>query len=192
MDKHALAGAVNALISHPDANTLLRYVNLVTKLPADVPVCLVGEAAVVDPLLQLARQDYPAFERVLQLADRKRRQADMPPLLRDKFDGTTYQREVMLQQRARERRAVDIENLLRSEKDKLIGRARLDFMRVQASRWKELRDRMLNAERERFGGSLPKDKMREVLADFWQHVDNELDELEELARKELLNPGRRK
>lgn len=192
-NKEELLGAVNALIRSPDAQSLYDAMLAVANLAMTQPVGLVGNAAIVNPLLDLRRQNPDKYDRVLELVEARRAEAGFSPLQRpasDKFDKSDYMREFMDRKRQRQRRAVEIENIIRPGRDKLVGRARLDFMDRQAAKWKVELDAMLENAREKVGGRLAKDVMVGLRDQFWAKIDTELDELDELARKESLNPSR--
>ena len=110
-----------------------------------------------------------------------------PPLKTDeKFDRNEYQRDFMYQKRVRERRAADIENMNRTDRTKLIGTKRIEFMRTVSNRWKKRRDELLDAERKRLEGTMPLEVMRSLLEQFWAGVDDELDTLEAEARRQMI------
>ena len=187
IDKTLLLEAVNALVKTEDASKLFESFEAVARLPPDLPVKLSGDAAVLNPLLALRRQDRTKFDGVIELVEGKREAAGLPPLRQPDtprgFDKVEYQRLFMDQKRQREGRAATIENLRRPGRDKLIGVARLEFMRVQAAKWKEVRDEALRRAREDAGRTLSKPEVRAVLDAFWQTIDRELDAAEAEARK---------
>jgi hypothetical protein len=186
-----LIDAVNFLVLSPDAQTAYNSMLAIANLAKVHPVALTGTAAVLNPLLHLRLSDEEAYDRVLALVEGKRRAAGAAPLERpatDRFDKIEYMREFMDAKRQRQRRAAEIENMLRSEPDKLIGRARLDFMDGQSAKWKQELDARLEKAREMKGGRLPRAQVEAIRAAFWRSVDDRLDTLEEFARKEQLKP----
>jgi hypothetical protein len=187
IDKTLLLEAVNTLVRSDDAGRLFADFEAVARLPPDLPIKLSGDAAVLNPLLALRRQDRAKFDGVIELIESKREAAGAPPLRTPEtpkgFDKVEYQRLFMDQKRHRERRAVLVENMRRPGRDKLIGNARLEFMRVQAAKWKEVRDAALNAARETAGRTLAKAEVQEVLSAFWQKIDRELDDAEAEIRQ---------
>lgn len=183
-----IAQATAALVESSDAGWLFDALMAVVRLQVNYPVCLTGEAAVVDPLRELARDKPGALDRVLNLVDSKRAALGLPPLVppvSDKFDKREYMRQFMDQKRQRQRRAVEIENLCRSERDMLRGRSRLDFMDTQAARWKSELDERLQRAREARGGPLDQETLDTLRKQFWQWVDESLDEAEAEARRKL-------
>lgn len=185
----ALLAAASELISRADASDLFDSLQAVARLAGKArhPVALTGSAESLNPLVELARKDFAAYERVLELVDVKRQAAGLEPLkpaADDGFDKTTYMRVFMDQKRQRQRRAVEVENLQRPERDRLIGRARLDFMDVQAARWKAQLDARMATAREANGGTrLPKAVEQAVRAQLWASVDAELDAAEAAAKR---------
>lgn len=188
-DKQGVLRAANALINDPFAEKLYATLMAVTKLPKHLPIGIVGDADVMNPLLNMYHSDRDGFDRVMAMVDARRTGAGMPALVPEEvepgFDKREYQRVFMDQKRQRERRAVEIENLLRPERDKLIGIHRLEFMRHQSARWKTKRDEMVAAVKEVRGVQhLSKPELQAVLTKFWAQVDKELDALEaETVRK---------
>ena len=192
VEREALLDAVNALIRSPNAQELFDSLDALVPIARRHPIKLAGEAAVVNPLLHLRVTDLSAYDRLMALIEGKRREQGLPPLTKEpevRFDKTDYMRGFMEQKRDRQRRAADIENLIREPKDRLIGRARLDFMQAQSARWKKERDAVLDAARAANKGHLHKDQLRGILQAFWARIDRELDELEKMARAELVKPA---
>lgn len=101
-------------------------------------------------------------------------------------DKTAYMREFMQTKRIRMRRAAEIENLVRPPRDRLIGRAHLDFMDAVAAKWKAEMDRRVEVARQAAdGGRLPKETLDAVRQQFWDTVDLQLSEAEQAARERL-------
>ena len=179
-----LLTAVNRLVMQDSIEREIAALNRAVSLQSELPVVLAGDLAALNPLLQLAIDNPDGYRGVLGLIARKRVNAGRPmPHHEEPRTATDYMREFMQQKRERERRAVRIENMARSERERLIGKSRINFMRATSNKWKERRDHALEAARERRGGSLPREEMTEVLRVFWDQVDRELDELESLARQ---------
>lgn len=188
VDRQALLEAINHLVLDDDAEKKFHTITELAKLPATVPVRMTDEASCFNSMLDLARSDSQAYLKVLDLIDSKRIQRGWPPLRKPEpegFNRNEYQRDFMHQKRQRERRAVEIENMLRPARDKLIGNARLEFMRRASAKWKDRRDALVNAAREGSGGTLSKEQVTAILKRFWEQVDLELDEAEESMRRKL-------
>lgn len=189
-DKQALLAALNTLIASDDARHLFQTLTAVVNLKVVHAVALDGEAAVLNPLVDIGRTDPERFERLIAKVDGKRREALKAPLVEPKDDGfnkTEYMREFMYQKRLRMRRAAEIENKTRSPKDALIGRSRLDFMEAQAAKWKLELDRRIEVAREANGGArLPKDTMDTVRTQFWSYIDEQLDAADAAATLRIL------
>jgi hypothetical protein len=193
--KASLLEAVNALVAADNApqlySDLLGIMDAATRFGAR----FTGEREILNPLLNLAMSNRDQFLRVVSLIESKRAAAGASPLSAPPdttYDKTSYMREFMAQKRERERRAVEIENMMRGDRSPLKGRARLEFMQTQSARWKAQRDDMLAAAKQRAGSQgLKRAQEQDLIAQFWQRIDRELDELEQLARAEL-QPGARK
>lgn len=179
LDKTALLGSVNTLIASPDAHELFDKLNAVAAIATSVPVALTNGAAVLNPLLQLRTRNMEAFDRVVRMIEAKREALGYDRLVQVTrvyaYDKTSYMREFMDQKRTRQRKAADIENMLRPTRDRLLGNARLEFMRRQSAKWKELRDERLEFARVEGGGALTAAQRKQVLDEFWKQVDIDLD-----------------
>lgn len=184
--KEELVQAVNFLVLDPSAPQHFDALRSLLKVAA-LPVQFTGDLSLLNPLVELYRDDRDAFQRVLDLVDNKRSHQGWPPLQERQtdFDRNEYQREFMHQKRARERRIAEIENMSRPERDRLIGTARLEFMRRQSNVWKKRRDALLEASRKAQGGTLSKEQTNKLLSQFWEQIDAELDEAETEARSKI-------
>lgn len=194
-DKQALLEAVNDLIQDEGANFKVTAMEEVAKLQRQYPVKLSGELAVLNPMLRLMAADGDAWEQVKKLIDEKRAVAGFSPLWPGPKKETfadrknEYQRQLMARIRERANRAAEIENMQRPERDRLIGNARLEFMRITTNGWGAQRDAEIAAAKQLAGGRLSKPQIDAVRDKFWASVDAHLDEKEELVRKELLKPA---
>lgn len=174
---HPVARAAAALVEDQNAVELYEALSLVVRLvtKAHQPVGLTGDATVLGPLLDLAVERSDEYQRVLNLIDTKREQRGLPALQHRQpagFDKDEYQRVFMNEKRRRQRRAADIENDSRPERDRLVGRAREEFMRIQGHVWfTELTRRLDVARAAHGGGRVPKDVIDTVRHQFWSEVD---------------------
>lgn len=176
--KIAVVAAVNTLITSPNAHELYASLEAAGKVPTQYPVSLRGEAAVFNELLDLRRADPGAYERVIDLAEQRRETFGFDALrhaVPPGYNKVSYQREFMAQKRDRQRVAAEIENTVRPERDRLIGNARLEFMRRQSMRWKEQRDAFLQRARDAHGGRLSVGQIQTILTQFWSAVDADLE-----------------
>lgn len=187
-----LLEAVNELVGAEDARQKLDAIEAVLPAARRYGAALTGELETLNALVRLAVEAPEKYKRVLDLIDDKRKEAGLLPL-RDpvpRYDKVSYMREFMQQKRQRLRRAADIENLMRPEKDRLVGKSRIEFMDRQAAKWKEQRDRMIERARQAAGTErLSKEALDNLIRQFWANVDAELDALEDLAREERLKRG---
>lgn len=181
--KAQLVEAANLLIRSPDASDHYNMLTTVAPLVARFPLLrFVGEAEALNILAILKIGEPATYQKVIDLVEGKRGEASLPPLAElqeARFDKSAYMQQFMEQKRQRQRRAADIENMQRSERDRLIGRARLDFMQRQSEVWKQERDALLAKARDAAKpGRLSKDQLQLVVTQFWDKVDRQLDELE--------------
>jgi len=185
--------AVNILIASPNAHEQFEAVETISRIAAIHPIKLTGEGASMNALLKLRVSDPAAYERVLELVEKRRADLGYDALRTPKgagYDKVEYMRQFMDQKRERQRLAAEIENMLRSDRDKLVGSARLEFMRRQSAKWKLQRDAFLERARAGLGTkSLDKEQMQAALAQFWSAVDEELEARHAAAKAELLKPA---
>lgn len=187
--KAAIADAVNTLIVDVDAKTLFAQMQGVLEVASrNIPVQLVGRPAVLNPLLNLALTDEAAYDRVMDLVDRKRTEANLAPLQEMELDRKAYMREFMAVRRERLRRLVDTVNQLRSEQDKIRGSLRLQLEQAHAARWKDEKDAREQALRRKLGRRLTIDERQAIAAQLWEEVDLELADLEVFVNDELKKP----
>lgn len=184
--KENLAAAARLLIKRDDGPTLyqmmLECAGLMHKYRE---LRFVGAADALTTLALLKFRNANAYAGVIDLVSLKRKENGFPPLIDDPdtgFDKDAYMAEFMQQKRVRLRRAAEIENLRRPERDKLIGKARLEFMDRQSVIWASQREAALEKAKTTKGRKLTKDERRSVVDAFWQQVDDTMDELEAAIR----------
>lgn len=186
--KELLLAAVNLLIRSPDAHEHLAALEALVPVARTFNVQLMGPAAPLNALLELKLKDPDRYERMLDLVEAKRREAGFdelrPQREAGRFDKTEYMRSFMAAKRERQRRAAFIENLIRPQRDRLVGRSRIEFMERQSSKWKRELDERVNRAREAQGGRLSKETLEVLRTQFWADIDKYLDDLEAEARKE--------
>ena len=191
-DKQAMLDAVNSLILGDQTEEFFSYLLTAVNAAARAPIRLTGAAAVLNPLVELRGSNPDGYNQVLGLIDRRRATIDRAPLATPRsegYDKVGYMRAFMDQKRERQKRAVEIENLLRPEKDRLVGNARLEFMRLQSVRWKAARDRVLAETAEKMGGQVTQEVRRVTLDFFWAAIDELLEDRLEEAKKARIDPA---
>ncbi len=181
--KADLAAAANLLIRSDAASDFYEMLSAAAPLVARFPLLRFrGEASALNALATLKVGEPDTYARVIELIERKRQEAELPPLSHTAdtgFDKAAYMQQFMEQKRLRQRRAADLENMQRAERDKLVGRSRLDFMQRQSEIWKADRDALLAKAKEAAKPNrLSKDEIQAVVNQFWKRVDRQLDELE--------------
>jgi hypothetical protein len=187
--KQALAEAANTLVADADAKTLYTQMQGVLEVASrNIPVQLVGRPAVLNPLITLALSDEQAYDRVMDLIDRKRRGAGLAPLQELELARKAYMREFMAIRRERLRRLVELWNELRSENDKIRGASRLQFEQLHGARWKDEKDRREEAMRAQLGRRLTAEERRQVSTQLWEEVEEELAALQAFVREEIRKP----
>lgn len=190
IDMDEVKEAARLLVVAEDAVDLYEMLAVVIRRVGNLPVKLTGKYAQLNPLLDLYREDREVYDTVVGWVVDKRKQRELEPLRDEKaLNKNEYMREFMFELRARWRKAVEIENMLRSEKDKLKGESRRAFEKKCSKEWAAQRDSLLDAERKRLGVEhLPRETMQQILKHFWEHVDRQLEDMEELTMAELRKP----
>lgn len=193
-NRQAMLDAVNSLVAGDQTQEMFSYLLVAVGAAARAPVCLGGSAAVLNPLVELHTKNPEGYSRVLDLIDRHRAAIGRAPLTtprQEGYDKVAYMRAFMDQKRERQKLAAEIENLLRPEKDRLVGNARLEFMRQQSLRWKQVRDRVLKetAAATAGGGPLTAEMRKKTLDRFWAAIDASLQERLEAAKKARIDPA---
>jgi hypothetical protein len=187
--KAAIADAVNTLVADADAKTLYAQMLGVIEVAArNIPVQLVGRPAGLNPMITLALQDEAAYDRVMDLVDRKRTEAGLLPLQEMELDRKGYMREFMAIRRERLRRLVELWNELRSENDKIRGSNRLQFEQLHAGRWKDEKDRREQELRQQLGRRLTMEERQKISTTLWMEVDEELQALQEFVQDQIHKP----
>jgi len=185
--KNELVVAVNVLIQSPNAHHQFNMMEAVAPLLSRYKeLRLSGEADDLYPLARFKVSHPEEYVSIVELIERKRMDRGFEPLRTDtddKFDKAEYMQQFMQQKRIRQRRAADIENLQRGEREKLVGRARLDFMQRQSEQWKQERDALIDiARKAAHPRKLKREDISAVLEQFWGKLDAKLDALEAAAR----------
>ena len=190
IDMDLVKGAAKQLVTAPNASDLFKILDSAVRRGVGLPIRLTREFAAMNPLLALSQENHELYETIIQWVFDKRDAMGLDPL-RDVtvYNKNSYMREFMANKRERERRAVDIENMLRSDKDRLKGKSRIEFVQRQSAYWKHHRDKLVEAERKALGAKhLPQDVYSKVLKNFWADVDRQLDEMEMMTIEELRKP----
>lgn len=186
--REALREAVVLLVENPEAKRLYDALEATVQVAkAHHPyVRLVADAAPLNAMLDIAPLYPRVLEKLVAITDLKRVKIGLLRLVPEKheeFDKVGYMRQFMAQKRARLVRAAELENRQRPARDRLIGRARLDFMDRCAAEWKRGLDALFFKARNAQGRQLPKDIAETIRAQFWTSVDLRLDALEQNLRK---------
>ena len=188
-----LATAVDALIGDIDAQPMyLQMLGIIEMVERGFPVQLTGRPAVLNPLVDLHATDPDAFDRVVDLINRKRGEANNDPLhgpnKDDDSDRKVYMRDFMAKKREKQATLVHLWNELRSEHDKIKGVRRMEFEREHAARWQDEKKRREDALRVRLNRRLSEAERKAIANQLWEDVQTELDRLEEFVRSEVRKP----
>jgi hypothetical protein len=181
--KAELVAAANLLIRSGEARDHYEMLVAAAPLVARYPLLRFrGDAYPLNALATVKVGEPDVYRQIIDLVERKREEADLGPLVESeesRFDKSAYMQQFMEQKRQRQRRAAEIENMQRHERDKLVGRARLDFMQRQSEIWKKERDALMDKAREAAKPQrLTRDEIQIIVNQFWAKVDRQLDELE--------------
>lgn len=184
-ERAALAAAVNCLVEDADARQLHQQMLGVLELARKgMPVALTGRPAVLNPLIQLAIDDEEAYDRVLQLIERKRGERGLS-ILAPEQDRQAYMREFMAAKRHRQARLVEAWNSMLATDEQLRGQPRLEFERLHAARWIDEKTAREEYMREKLGRRLTNDERKGISLQLWADVDTELAALEQFARDNM-------
>lgn len=198
-ERSALAAGVDALIADPDAEVLHKQMlGIIELLDRGIPARLAGRAAVLNPLVDLYATDPEAFERVIELVNRKRVESGLEELaepaapagddVSEGADRRAYMREFMAQKREKQALLVKLWNELRAEDSRLKGVRRMEFEREHAARWQDEKKRREEAARERLGRRLSEAERKQIATKLWEDVQSELDELGVFVREQIRKP----
>lgn len=194
-DKDELLAAVNDLILDPSPGRKVDALSAVINLRRLYPVKLTSDFHVLNPLVEIAVFEPEFYEKTKALIDAKRIEKGYEvlwPAKHEGFDKREYQRNLMAERRRLSGRASDIENLSRGKNDQLLGTLRLDFERRQLKTWGDRLDALLEKARQANGGKLPRAESEKIRDAFWNTIEVELDEAEEIAKlKNMKLPTKR-
>lgn len=194
-EKQALLDAINNLVEDASPGYKRDAMEAVSRLRPTYPVAFTGKLRVLNPLLDMQLDAPAAWERIKHLIDDRRAKLDLEPIWPEpgrvlfKDRKNEYQRNLMASIRERCNRAVEIENMQRPEKDRLKGNPRTEFMKTVNHEWAKRRDAAIHAAAQAaLPARLSRDQISTVRDRFWESIDRELDEREELVRQEILKP----
>ncbi len=187
-EKEALALAVNTLIEDGDAESMYQAMRGVLAIARrGIPVNLTGRPAVLNPLIALAQSDEEAFDRVIDLCNRKRKERGLTSFAVDNLK-RSYMREYMAERRSRARRMSKLWNNLLPTADQIKGNARLDFEQQESAKWYDEKTRREEELREQLGRRLKRDELQSIAQQLWTDVDEDLDNFEKFVDAELAAP----
>ena len=160
MDKSRVARGLSLLVNTKEYTKRLRQLREVIDGWNDTPMLFGGELEPLNALIDVGLTSPPALERLLELAESKRKQ--VPEAKR-----VDYQRELMRGKRERLYRAVELEELVRGTP--LKGAAKMKYMRETQARWMAERQAHIKSK-----GTLSWKERNQVANQFWESVDAQL------------------
>lgn len=185
-DNTEIKEAALALTRSDAAPQLHKYLLGAIAASGALPMKLTGDAAVMNPLLWLAQDNFKKYTLLMDQVDRIRAKAELPPLQKQGFQNKPYMRDFMAAGRLRRGRASDLENKDRPARDKLRGAPRLEFERIVQAQWKKQLDGHLDRARQQTPtGRITKEALTGITNRFWAGVDTALDEKEAESRRRV-------
>lgn len=163
-----VVAAVNTLIDAPNYASLANEMTRIIETWDTHPMVYGGQLACLNALLDVGLQDRGAFERLLALAEEKRK-------LQPKARQLTYQRDLMRDRRARMSKAIELHEL---QVGPMRGAARMQEMQNIQGRWAKARQKTISD----LGDIAWKDR-NDAVARFWETIDRNLDINLAAARK---------
>lgn len=161
MNKSQIVAAVNALIAESQYAKRVRMIYDLIEEWDDAPRIFAGKLAVLNPLVDIGLDDIGKLERLLKLAESKRRL--LPQIRR-----VDYQRELMQEKRSRLAKAVQLEQMVRGVAMKPAEKKR--YREAMQSGWMAKRDAFIAAK-----GVLSWKDRNAATQEFWASIDAELD-----------------
>lgn len=159
--KQRVVEAVNFLIASANYARLINEITEIIETYDTHPMAYAGDLAVLNSLIDVGLANRDAFEKLLQLAEDKRRL--IPEAKRQ-----DYQRELMRERRARVRKAMQLHEIRTGVK--LEGAARVKFMGDLQARWRKARDQHVDAK-----GDISWKERNDAAQEFWAKIDQGLD-----------------
>lgn len=205
IDRNELLQAVNFFCTDQDAQDF--YVKLLLTLQfieeSGVRVKGLGREAIINPLVNQYLENSDTFERVIDLIQTKREQAGLPALVnpadeaesgvqrekrKDQKHRNTYFSNYMFNKRDRERRLIEAWNSMRSERDKVVGTARTEWIRQESARWLNEIEHRINKLVEQEGRRPTRAEKAAIGDKVWEEVEDEIAGLEQFARDQMRLP----
>ena len=168
VDRAKIVEAINILIQCERYAKLVNELTGILETWSEHPMAYAGKLSPLNALLDVGLESRAAFERLIKLAESKRR-------LRPKQRRQDYQRELMATRRARLAKAIDLETLLHGEMD---AAAKDKFTKAIQFRWSAARDKFIKGK-----GELTWDQRNEATQQFWAEIDAKLNSNLENERK---------
>lgn len=159
-DKDERLAAVNMLIYAQDYNKKIRGIRDMIANYDEFPTRFYGVLSPLNSLVDIGLSDQQAFNRIVALIERKRRQA--PQAKRRK-----YQANLMLERRHRLKKAIELQELT---KGVMSEDSRAAYGKALQLRWRQERDAYVKAK-----GDISWAERNEAASEFWAKIDETLD-----------------
>lgn len=187
-DKESVKAAAAALSSTEDVTKIIKWITVLEPVvDAGIEFYLLNDAEFLMPMMELRRASLDKYVVVMKGIDAARQEMGLMGLTH-RSSKSDYLREFMRTKRQRENRVLKLWNEMFSERDKLRGERRTEFMLRHAKRWNAERDARVEAMRKRLGRGVTMNEQRVVLDTLFEEIDAELDALEAFVREELRKP----
>lgn len=169
IDKHAIADAINYLVEAPNYSRIINELTQIVEQWDEHPMAYGGKLTMLNSLLEVGLTNRDAFERLLKLAEERRK---LVPRARR----TDYQRNLMRERRARIAKAREIVETTTGKP--MNAEERKDHRKSVLARWADAREEFIKDK-----GKLDWKGRNQAAGEFWEMVDRQLDENLKVARK---------
>jgi hypothetical protein len=159
--KTRVVGAVNLLILSPNYAKLVAEIRQIAADYDEHPMAYSGKLTPLNALIDVALQSTPAFDKLIELADNRRKL--IPEMKR-----TDYQRNIMQERRDRIRKVLKLHE---ARSGKISGAERKTFETETQARWMKARDEYIASK-----GELSWKDRNTAAQEFWDSIDRNLDE----------------
>lgn len=158
--KEDVVSAINLLIHAKDFAARVKELEEVIDRWEERPMIYSGHLMVLNALLDVGLEDREAFNRLIRLADERRKL--IPAMKR-----VDYQRDLMRERRARIAKAIELQELRLGAMDRI---AKEKFTKDIQARWRKARDEHIKKL-----GKLDWKQRNDAASEFWTMIDSNLE-----------------
>lgn len=160
MAHERIVDAVNFLVEAPNYSALIQEITKIIERWDTHPMTYGGHLACLNALVDVGLHNRHAFERLVELIERKRRESP-------KAKRSDYQRDLMRDRRARMAKALSLHE---QRFGPLRGAARMAEMQAIQERWNRAKAEHLAGK-----GEMSWAQRNDATSEFWSKIDRQLD-----------------